>query len=662
VKDRGYYFHAPRYPSRWGVLDVGLKCTHSCKFCHYLYLDGTDDPVAGMRHAKFHPREHVLAVVDSLAENGFAGFDVTGGEPCLHPDIVEITRHAVERGIAIRIITLGQWLMQPMEGTDGKDLIDALLDAGVTNFHFSCHAVSERLFYDITGESWTKLRSAMNHLDAKGFHYTTNTTVFQDNYRALPDIARELAKHDTYLHDFVVMDACYEWAKEGRAVPVQAKYSDVAPYLREAVRILEDAGIAANVRYAPQCTIAGLEKNHVGIVSVRYDPYEWMNAVDHSGNVEGVRSPRDQGERISIAAGQPSPGAAIFRVKGQVKDISLIAGRGSIENIVRAMPASSCGQCSAIEVCDGVDPRYLAAHGVGELVPYVDDNRGSVLDKDRLAYRAAFFVKLKPRADVRSQVRKALKPVPIPLDPKVSVIVTCYNYGNYLKECVLSIMDQSWRGGMQVIVVDDGSTDDTPDVCSRLTDQFGRIEYYRTENSGQPAHSRNHGISKAVGDLILCVDADDRLASTMIEECVDHFRKHPEASIVYTGVQCFGESNDLLKTHEYDYGVLIQRNLIYYCSMYRREVWDAVGGYRTNVRGSEDWQFWIEAGGLGYIGVPLPRQLWFYRVHSEGIFLTHVQPNLEAKFRQIVLNNPCLYSPQQVDMAKQGLDVPRIIA
>src|SRR5258708_36200881 len=134
----GFLGPEPGRLSRWGVVDVGLKCMHSCAHCSYSCLDGTTDQFAGMRHAKFHTRENLFALVDSLADNGFIGFDVTGGEPCLHPNIVEIVGRARERGLAPRIITLAQYLMRKMKSAPGHDrLLDGLLDAGLVDFRFS---------------------------------------------------------------------------------------------------------------------------------------------------------------------------------------------------------------------------------------------------------------------------------------------------------------------------------------------------------------------------------------------------------------------------------------------------------------------------------------------------------------------------------------------
>jgi hypothetical protein len=115
-----------------------------------------------------------------------------------------------------------------------------------------------------------------------GFDYGTNTTVHEGNFRQLPEIADEIIKHRVYVANLIVMNAYYAWSRPGGAAKaVQGHYGEIRPYLLEARDKLEAAGIAVNIRYAPLCTVRGAERNLVGIVGVRHDPHEWMNAMDH---------------------------------------------------------------------------------------------------------------------------------------------------------------------------------------------------------------------------------------------------------------------------------------------------------------------------------------------------------------------------------------------
>lgn len=660
-----YYCHPAGYPSRFGVIDVGLKCVHECGFCFYLYMDGSDNPTSGMRHATFHSKEHVLGLVDGLADENFAGFDVTGGEPALHPNIVDIVSRATERGLASRIITLGQFLGRPMHKLNGN-LIDELLAAGLTDFRLSVHECEEEQFKALTGGSWAKQKANMDYLDAKGFQYMTNSTVNQKNYKRLPLIAKEIASHNVYNATLLFMMAHYSWSQNGHAQEIQSRYVEAAKYAREFVAILEDCKIPVITRYAPLCTIAGLERTHSGAVGVRYDPHEWMNSMDHKMLPENVTPEitRAMTRRIPLQAGQPSDGLALVQGAGKVGQYDIIGGRGNPNAIQKVFP-KECTGCSAMAVCDGIEPQYLERFSGSEFVPYIGDDRGNVLDRERVAYLPSYFVKLKPDADMKKVIGRAFEPEPISANPKVSVIVTCYNYGKYLAECLDSVADQTYDN-VEVIIVDDGSTDDTGIIAADYVLKRSTPEkpwrYIRTENSGQPAYPRNHGVSESNGELILCLDADDMLMPTMIEECVQALRMHPEASIVYTGVTCFGDSNQQWAAPPFDAGRLILQNYITCASVYRKEMWEAVGGYKTNHRGVEDYALWVEASGLGYRGINIPRQLWRYRVHKDGIFASDVTPNFEAKFRTIVLNNPHLYPPQMVTLAKEGKDVTRMVA
>jgi len=389
----GIYRHPPGRLSRWGVVDVGLKCMHSCQFCYYAGgIDDHADPFHGMRHAKFLPTEHLLELARSLKQNGFVGFDVTGGEPCLHPGIVELAAEAKRLGLAMRVITLGQYLNRPMKhSSPDRPLIEALLDAGVADFLLSVHAVEDADFRRITGESWSKLRDAMVSLDLSDFDYCTNTTVHEGNFRQLPEIADEIIRHRVYASNLIVMNAYYAWSKPGGgAGDVQGHYGQIRPYLIDARGRLEAAGIAVNIRYAPLCTVKGAERNLVGITGVRHDPHEWMNEIDHTspGPAE------EMGRKIGIR--DFDTGTPLI----PVSEPGIVARRAG-----KVYP-EKCHSCAAAFVCDGIDPRYLAERGDAELEPYTEF-RGDLLDRERLAYLPAFICKTAPFADARGAVRAA---------------------------------------------------------------------------------------------------------------------------------------------------------------------------------------------------------------------------------------------------------------
>ncbi len=648
MPSRKYYFHPPGQISRWGVVDVGLKCTHSCEWCYYAYLPDGNAPIkkfAGMRRADWKDTGQLIAQIDAMADNGFLGFDITGGEPSLFPGIVDIVRHATDRGLSSRMITLGQFL-----GTKG--LLERLLDAGLTDMLFSYHTSDAELFKRLTGGQLSKMHDAMNELGRLGFAFGTNTTCVGQNYQLLPDLARSILEKNVYVSNFVVMNAYYGWA-DGKASEVRAKYTDIAASLREAVSILEDeGGVAVNIRYAPLCTMAGVEKNVVGIVGVRYDPHEWANTVRHFGPAAGAQ----EGQWLPMKPGEPSPGSQLL----YNMDDGKLVGRGSEGRLAKVF-APQCGSCSALKVCDGIDQTYLQQVGPDEFVPYIGDDRGTVLDKERLAYNPAYAVKRQPDAPIKEAVARLMGQRPLSRRPLVSVIVANYNYGRYLDKALGSILAQTWPH-IEIIVVDDASTDDSREVLKAYEDRCTVI--YRESNSGNPCFPHNEAVAVSRGELIMYLDPDDWIERSYVEEGVRLLQKHPEAGIVYPGMDIFGDNPRPIPANAYDIHRLILANFIPCCAIYRREMWEESGGYVDNVKGADDWNLWVSGASLGYLGVPLPRQLFHYYAKSDGLFEKESKPNLEARLKQVILNNSDVYPPETVRWAKPadpGVDVNAII-
>jgi len=112
--------------------------------------------------------------------------------------------------------------------------------------------------------------------------------------------------------------------------------------------------------------------------------------------------------------------------------------------------------------------------------------------------------------------------------PLVTALINTYNYGRYLPFAINSVLNQTYPN-IEIIVVDDGSTDHTPEVLAQYE---GRVRAIRTENGGQ-AHAFNIGIPQARGELIMLLDADDLWLPTKVERMVALARKRPSAGMLY---------------------------------------------------------------------------------------------------------------------------------
>lgn len=390
----GVSFHEPGALSLGSVLDVGLRCPHSCAFCYYSFLDGGPEQFSGVRKATMRETADCLAIVRAIARGGLRHLDITGGEPTIHAGIVDIVGEAASLGLAVRCITLGQFLMR-RHGGQGT-LLDALLRRGLTDLLFSLHAAEPAAFRETCGGSLETVLSAMDVLDERGFQYACNTVIMERNRRELPKIARLAASRGVYAINFIAFNAYHAWRGQEQAEALEASYGAIRPFLEEAVAILVEAGVAVNIRYVPLCAFPSLVRHVVGALGVAYDPYEWRNrCMNHD------RPPEYCAEPLPIPASGIREIYDFSPLDETLPDGTRLCGmRGARFKLF----PEQCRECPARGACDGVDPVYLARHGAGEFAPLAQRTMGPLLAARR-AYAPPFLVKMRADADMRAAIR-----------------------------------------------------------------------------------------------------------------------------------------------------------------------------------------------------------------------------------------------------------------
>jgi glycosyltransferase involved in cell wall biosynthesis len=125
------------------------------------------------------------------------------------------------------------------------------------------------------------------------------------------------------------------------------------------------------------------------------------------------------------------------------------------------------------------------------------------------------------------------------MPPTVSFVVPCFNYGRYLGDCLTSIFAQGEYSDFEVIVIDDGSTDNTPEVLHAFTDPRVRIITHET-NRGH-VFTINEGLRLAQGRFVARIDPDDRYRSCFLAEVLPQFQRYPEVGLVYGNVALINE-------------------------------------------------------------------------------------------------------------------------
>lgn len=178
------------------------------------------------------------------------------------------------------------------------------------------------------------------------------------------------------------------------------------------------------------------------------------------------------------------------------------------------------------------------------------------------------------------------------MKPLVSVIIPCYNKAHFLGETLDSVATQGYSN-IEVVVVDDDSPDNTREVVERYKTKMSNLVYMHQANQG-PSAARNNGIRASKGEYVMALDADDKLAPTYMEKCVDYLENHPECKLVYSKADMFGTQNGLWDLSEYSFQDLLWQNMIFCSAMYRREDFDSTSGYNEQLsQGLEDWDFWL---------------------------------------------------------------------
>jgi glycosyltransferase involved in cell wall biosynthesis len=212
-------------------------------------------------------------------------------------------------------------------------------------------------------------------------------------------------------------------------------------------------------------------------------------------------------------------------------------------------------------------------------------------------------------------------------NPLVSIIVPCYNHEKYIEECILSIVNQTYKN-IELIVIDDGSSDNSPAILEKLQKQYGFFLEFQS----------NRGISKTLnkairnytqGKYIAGSASDDFLAIDRIERQVRYMEAHPDWDMTFGKVYMVDAKSRVIENpvifkpfpeaeKTLTFELLLDNNCIPSGSvMITREIWDKCGGYKENIT-IEDYDMWLKVAYYGKI-VYLNEYFAYYRWHGENV-------------------------------------------
>ncbi|MDD2725082.1 MAG: glycosyltransferase [Methylovulum sp.] len=228
--------------------------------------------------------------------------------------------------------------------------------------------------------------------------------------------------------------------------------------------------------------------------------------------------------------------------------------------------------------------------------------------------------------------------------PLVSVVVPVYNDESTINDTLTSIFSQDYKN-LEVIVINDGSTDGTAAILDQYLDQYkDRIKIIDQSNAGS-AVARNQGIKTAQGKYIAFIDADDLWVPWKISTQVGYLEQHQDIGMVYnTWIELHDSADGLPKTPpnatELDaiaeeksgwlYTRLLMECIVHTSSvLIVKKICDEAGGFDPNLRRGQDYDYWLRASQATQI-MKLKSVLSAYRIHSSSITKTAPQKNFEA--------------------------------
>jgi glycosyltransferase involved in cell wall biosynthesis len=197
----------------------------------------------------------------------------------------------------------------------------------------------------------------------------------------------------------------------------------------------------------------------------------------------------------------------------------------------------------------------------------------------------------------------------------ITVVIPCFNHGRFLLESVESALAQD-GGPPKVIVVDDGSTDEA--TRTALDELPSGVELIRQQNSGVSV-ARNTGFERSDSELLLMVDADDRLTRDALDVLRPPLEANPQVGYCYGLMKLIGTWSGVLRFPDFDPYIVLHRSIAgAQLGLVRRRCWEDAGGFDPEIDGYEDWDFTLSALEKGWLGLQIDRVTHEYRKHERS--------------------------------------------
>jgi len=204
------------------------------------------------------------------------------------------------------------------------------------------------------------------------------------------------------------------------------------------------------------------------------------------------------------------------------------------------------------------------------------------------------------------------------MQPLVSIILPTYNGQQFLAQSIESCLNQTHKN-IELIIVDDASTDETPEIIKRYSELDSRIKIITNAKNKKLPRSLNVGHQASTGEFITWTSDDNLYLPQAIERMMSFLVENEEVGMVYCDFDCINENGETTK--KVIVGpkeTMVSYNCIGACFLYRRSVYSKIGNYSSKYLYAEDFDYWLRVA-ANFSITPLHETLYLYRLHKNSL-------------------------------------------
>lgn len=221
----------------------------------------------------------------------------------------------------------------------------------------------------------------------------------------------------------------------------------------------------------------------------------------------------------------------------------------------------------------------------------------------------------------------------------VSIVLPVYNGAKFLRDSIDSVIAQTYQN-WELLILDDCSTDETPEIAREYEAKDQRVHYYRNEKNLKLPGNLNKGFSLAKGDYLTWT-SDDNLYYPQAIETMLTTLKEKKVGLVYTSYRIMEENGDtyqVLLAAGGSKGCILGGNAVGACFLYTREVYQTIGDYDVDLFLVEDWDYWQRVM-MKFPFYPITEVLYDYRKHGAALTYTRSQVRFGEVCEKVLLKN-----------------------